>query len=44
MSVDLNSANSLFLSPFGGDDDEDSENENGLMDKLATAIGHLFTE
>lgn len=26
------------------DDESDSENENGLMDKLATAIGHLFTE
>lgn len=25
-------------------DESDSENENGLMDKLATAIGHLFTE
>lgn len=25
-------------------DDSDSENESGLMDKLANAIGHLFTE
>ncbi|KAG6453907.1 hypothetical protein O3G_MSEX008410 [Manduca sexta] len=25
-------------------DESDSENESGLMDKLATAIGHLFTD
>ncbi|XP_049872672.1 intermembrane lipid transfer protein VPS13A-like isoform X2 [Pectinophora gossypiella] len=32
-----------FLTALDGDD-SDSENENGLMDKLATAIGHLFTD
>lgn len=41
--IDLNAANNLFVTPFGGDD-SDSENENGLMDRLSMAIGHLFTD
>lgn len=42
-NVDFNTGNMSLLGALDADD-SDSENENGLMDKLATAIGHLFTE
>ncbi|KAJ2950877.1 hypothetical protein O0L34_g5237 [Tuta absoluta] len=42
-TVELNAGGMAFLTALDGDD-SDSENENGLMDKLATAIGHLFTD
>lgn len=42
-NVDYNGGNMSFLSALDVDE-SDSENENGLMDKLATAMGHLFTE
>ncbi|XP_060801512.1 intermembrane lipid transfer protein Vps13 isoform X2 [Amyelois transitella] len=42
-SVDFGSGNMSFLGALDLDE-SDSENENGLMDKLATAIGHLFTD
>lgn len=41
-SVDFG-GNMAFLGNFDLDE-SDSDNENGLMNKLATAIGHLFTE
>ncbi|XP_063534918.1 intermembrane lipid transfer protein VPS13A-like [Cydia strobilella] len=37
------SGNMSFLNALDVDE-SDSENENGLMDKLATAMGHLFTD
>lgn len=42
-NVDFSTGNMSLLG-FLDMDESDSENENGLMDKLATAIGHLFTE
>jgi hypothetical protein len=42
-SVDFGVGNTSLLGALDADE-SDSENENGLMDKLATAISHLFTE
>ncbi|KAL0830292.1 hypothetical protein ABMA28_002492 [Loxostege sticticalis] len=42
-NVDFNTGNMSLLGALDLDE-SDSENENGLMDKLATAIGHLFTD
>ncbi|XP_026749061.2 intermembrane lipid transfer protein VPS13A-like isoform X2 [Galleria mellonella] len=42
-NVDLSAGNISFLGALDIDE-SDSENENGLMDKLANAIGHLFTD
>ncbi|KAM3960055.1 LOW QUALITY PROTEIN: intermembrane lipid transfer protein VPS13A [Aphomia sociella] len=42
-NVDLSAGNISFLGALDGDE-SDSENENGMMNKLATAIGHLFTD
>ncbi|XP_059052964.1 intermembrane lipid transfer protein VPS13A-like [Achroia grisella] len=42
-NVDLSAGSMSFLGALDIDE-SDSENENGLMDKLATAIGHLFTD
>ncbi|KAH9636273.1 hypothetical protein HF086_009469 [Spodoptera exigua] len=42
-NVDFSAGHMSFLGLLDGDE-SDSENESGLMDKLATAIGHLFTD
>ncbi|KAJ0183073.1 hypothetical protein K1T71_001049 [Dendrolimus kikuchii] len=42
-NVDFSTGNMSLLG-FLDMDESDSENENGLMDKLAIAIGHLFTD
>ncbi|XP_064292158.1 intermembrane lipid transfer protein VPS13A-like [Plodia interpunctella] len=42
-SMDLTAGNMSFLSALDLDE-SDSDNENQLMDKLATAITHLFTD
>nr|XP_049703427.1 intermembrane lipid transfer protein VPS13A isoform X1 [Helicoverpa armigera] len=42
-NVDFSTGHMSFLGLLDADE-SDSENENGLMDKLATAIGHLFTD
>lgn len=42
-NVDFSAGHMSFLGLLDADE-SDSENESGLMDKLATAIGHLFTE
>ncbi|CAB3254271.1 unnamed protein product [Arctia plantaginis] len=42
-NVDFSAGHMSFLGLLEADE-SDSENESGLMDKLATAIGHLFTD
>lgn len=42
-NVDFSAGHMSFLGLLD-DGESDSENESGLMDKLAMAIGHLFTE
>lgn len=42
-NVDFSAGNMSFLGTLDADE-SDSDNENDMMDKLATAIGHLFTE
>lgn len=42
-NVDFNAGNLSFLGVLDRDE-SDSDNEGGLMDKLTTAFGHLFTE
>ncbi|RVE50817.1 hypothetical protein evm_004566 [Chilo suppressalis] len=42
-SVDFSAGNMSLLGALDVDE-SDSENENGLMDKLATAFGHLFND
>ncbi|XP_075975072.1 intermembrane lipid transfer protein VPS13A-like isoform X2 [Anticarsia gemmatalis] len=42
-NVDFSAGHMSFLGLLDADE-SDSENESGLMDKLATAIGHLFTD
>lgn len=43
VNVEINAGSMAFLGEMELDE-SDSDNENRLMDKLATAIGHLFTE
>ncbi|XP_062531261.1 intermembrane lipid transfer protein VPS13A isoform X2 [Bombyx mori] len=42
-NVDFNAGNLSFLGVLDRDE-SDSDNEGGLMDKLTTAFGHLFTD